>query len=236
MKKFFSFFAILFLALACAEEQKNTTITGDIRGLKKGTLYLEKLKDSTMVTIDSLVMSGNSDFTFNLNLESPEVLYLFLRKTDNTIVEDGIEFFAEPGTITINTSLDNFEANAQIAGSVNHNIYLDYQKLMRRYHDRSLELFVENLEAERDGNDVRKVEINQQYESLIASRYIATINFTINHNEYEVAPYLALSEIFDANVKYLDTIYKSLTPEVKSSTYGRQLENFIKERRILVTN
>jgi hypothetical protein len=236
MKKFFLFFAILFLVLACAKEEKNTTITGDIRGLKKGTLYLERLSDSAMVTIDSLEMTGSSGFTFKMNLDSPEVLYLFLRKTDGTNVEDGIEFFAEPGTITINTTLNDFEANAQISGSVNHDKFLEYQRLMQRYHDRSLELFVENLEVERDGNEMRKAEINKQYESLIASRYIATINFAINHNQYDVAPYLALSEIFDANVKYLDTIYKALTPEVQSATYGRQLENFIKERRNLESN
>lgn len=236
MKKFVSFFAILFLVLACAKEEKNTTITGDIRGLKKGTLYLEKLSDSAMITIDSLEMIGSSGFTFKMNLESPEVLYLFLRKTDGTNVEDGIEFFAEPGIITINTTLNDFESNAQISGSVNHDKFLEYQRLMQRYHDRSLEFFVENIEAERDGDELRKVEINQKYESLIKSRYIATINFAINHNEYEVSPYLALSEIFDANVKYLDTIYKALTPDVQSSVYGRQLENFIKERKTLETN
>ncbi len=236
MKKFFLFFTILLLVLACAKEEKNTTITGDVRGLKKGTLYLEKFDDSLMVTIDSLVMSGSSAFSFKLNLESPEVLYLFLRKTDGINIEDGIEFFAEPGIITINTTLNDFEANAQISGSVNHDKYMEYQRLMQRYRDRSLEFYVENIEAERDGDEAKKIEINQKYESLIKSRYVATINFAINHKEYEVAPYLALSEIFDANVKYLDTIYKALTPEVQNSTYGRQLENYIKERQILESN
>jgi hypothetical protein len=236
MKKSFLFFTILFIVFACAEEEKNTTITGDIKGLKKGTLYLEKLSDSTMVTVDSLVMSGKSDFIFKMNLESPEVLYLFLRKTDGTNIEDGIEFFAEPGTITINTTLNDFEANAQISGSVNHDKFLEYQRLMQRYQDKGLDFFVENFEAERDGDEARKIEINQKYESLIKSRYMATINFAINHKEYEVAPYLALSEIFDANVKYLDTIYNALTPTVQNSTYGRQLENYIKERKVLESN
>jgi len=235
MKKLFLFFSILFLVLACAKEEKNTTIKGDIRGLKKGTLYLEKFDDSLMVTIDSLVMSGTSAFTFKLNLESPEVVYLFLRKTDGINIEDGIEFFAEPGIITINTTLNDFETNAQISGSINHDKFMEYQRLMQRYQDKGLEFFVENLEAERDGDETRKIEINQKYESLIKSRYIATINFAINHKEHEVAPYLALSEIFDVNVKYLDTIYKALTPEVQNSTYGRQLENYIEERRALET-
>lgn len=236
MKKSLFIFLIALLVISCSKTENNLNITGTIKGLKKGTLYLEKLNDSTMVTVDSLVMSGQSEFIFKMNLDSPEVLYLFLRKTDGTNVEDGIEFFAEPGTITINTTLNDFEANAQITGSVNHDKFLEYQRLMQRYHDKGLELYVENIEAERDGNEERKIEINQQYESLIKSRYMATINYAINQKEYEVAPYLALSEIFDANLKYLDTIYNALTPKVQNSTYGRQLENYIKERKTLESN
>jgi len=40
-----------------------------------------------------------------------------------------------------------------------------------------------------------------------------------------------LSEVYDANVKYLDTVYKSLTPKIKDSKYGIALESFIQERK-----
>tara|TARA_R110002033_G_scaffold1173_5_gene11021 strand:- start:1167 stop:1322 length:156 start_codon:yes stop_codon:yes gene_type:complete len=43
-----------------------------------------------------------------------------------------------------------------------------------------------------------------------------------------VAPYLALTEIYNAQVKYLDTISNSLTPKVKDSKYGKELQSFIK--------
>lgn len=236
MKNIFVTIVLLFLVIACSNEEKNTTITGDIKGLKKGTLYLEKFNDSALVTIDSLIMNGSSNFKLNLNLESPEVIYLFLRKTDGSTVEDGIEFFAEPGLINIQTSLNGFEENAQISGSKNHDIYLEYKRLMRRYNDRSLEFFAENLEAEKDRNEQRKVEINKKYESLIKSKYMATINFAMNQKEYEVAPFIALREIYDANLKYLDTIYNALTPKVQNSTYGRQLEQYIIKRKTIESN
>jgi len=236
MKNIFVTIVLLFLVIACSTEDKNTTITGDIKGLKKGTLYLEKFNDSTLVTIDSLIKNGSSNFKFNLNLESPEVIYLFLRKTDDSTIEDGIEFFAEPGLINIQTSLNGFEENAQISGSKNHDIYLEYKRLMRRYNDKSLEFFAENLEAERDRDEQRKIEINKKYETLIKSKYMTTINFAMNQKEYEVAPYIALSEIYDANLKYLDTIYNALTPKVQNSTYGRQLEQYIKKRKTIESN
>ena len=49
----------------------------------------------------------------------------------------------------------------------------------------------------------------------------------MNNRESEVAPYLALSEIYDANVKWLDTINNSLTPKIKGSKYGKELQIFI---------
>jgi len=237
MKSIYIILCLALLFFACAKKEEiNTTVTGNIKGLKKGVLYLEKIEDSLMTTIDSLVMNGVEDFSFSMNLQSPEMLYLFLRKTDGLPIEDGIAFFAEPGAIVINTTLKNFEGNAQINGSKNHDKFADYQKLMQRYNDKNLELFAENFQADKEGNEAKKIEINKNYEALIKSKYMATINFAINHNEYEVAPYLALSEIYDANIKYLDTIFNKLTPNVKESIYGKQLEKYIKERRSLEKN
>jgi hypothetical protein len=52
-------------------------------------------------------------------------------------------------------------------------------------------------------------------------------NFAINNKEYEVAPYIALSEIYDINLKYLDTIQKSMSPKVAKSLYGKKLTEYI---------
>ena len=58
-----------------------------------------------------------------------------------------------------------------------------------------------------------------------------TTNFAVNNADFEVAPYLALAEIPDINLKYLDTIQKSLSPKVAKSTYGKKLDVLIKERK-----
>lgn len=75
------------------------------------------------------------------------------------------------------------------------------------------------------------MEIDRKYDKLLKRKYLYTVNFAINNKEQEIAPYLALSEVFDANIKYLDTIYNSLAPKVKKSKYGKELKDFLKERR-----
>jgi hypothetical protein len=46
-----------------------------------------------------------------------------------------------------------------------------------------------------------------------------------------VSPYVTLAEIYDINLKYLDTIQKSMTPTISKSKYGKKLNEFIDERK-----
>jgi len=54
-----------------------------------------------------------------------------------------------------------------------------------------------------------------------------SINYAINHADHEVAPYIALTDLVDANPKWLDSIYNSLTPQIKKSKYGEELKTYI---------
>ena len=56
---------------------------------------------------------------------------------------------------------------------------------------------------------------------------MVTVNFALNNKENHVAPYLALTQLVNANVKWLDTINNSLAPNVKNSLYGKKLTQFI---------
>jgi hypothetical protein len=62
-------------------------------------------------------------------------------------------------------------------------------------------------------------------------KYLYAINFAVTHKDYEVAPYIALSEINDATIKYLDTIQKVMAPKVAKSKYGVMLTKYVAERK-----
>ena len=53
-------------------------ITGNIKGLKKGTIYLQRVNDTALVTIDSMEVKGNAEFTFISQIEEPEIHYIYL--------------------------------------------------------------------------------------------------------------------------------------------------------------
>ncbi|MEH6659890.1 DUF4369 domain-containing protein [Leeuwenhoekiella marinoflava] len=220
----------LFLVTSCSKEG-DFKLTGKINGLKKGTIYLQKIEDTTLVTLDSLVVDGNSEFEFIADLKEPQIVYLTLEKVDAYEYDDRIIIFAEPGEMTLNTSLKNFESQAAITGSENQLKLDEYTKIIHRFNDQNLDLIKKSFEVRKDAVEDSIVYYDNQLQNLTKRKYLYTVNFAISNKDYEVAPYLAVSEIFDANVKYLDTIYNSLKPKIKKSKYGSALKDYIKERK-----
>lgn len=208
-------------------------MSGNVEGLKKGTIYLQKIEKDSLVNIDSVVVRGDANFVMETYIQSPQIMYLFLDKVDNASYIERIEFFAEEGEVSINTTLKNFQLDAKVTGSANQEKLLEYRKMMTRFNDSNLDLIQKNFEAQRDNNEELLIATNKEYDRLLARKYLYTVNFALNNKDLEIAPYLALSEVFDANIKYLDTIYTSMTPKVKESMYGKELKDFLKERREL---
>ncbi len=153
MKHLFSLLAISFIIASCSNNDNLMTLSGQVKGLKKGTLLLQKIEDTLLVSVDSVLVNGDSHFEFSEEITSPEVYYLYVRLKDGTLRDDRISFFAEPGELTINTTLKNFGIDARITGSANETVLDDYKKLMQRYSSKNLDYIQENFEAIRDGND-----------------------------------------------------------------------------------
>jgi hypothetical protein len=219
-----------FLASCTKTGPENTMIvTGNVKGLKKGTLYLQHIPDSTLTAIDSLEVKGDGNFTFKTELNSPEVFYLYLNKKDNNDINDRITFFGEPGTITINTSWNTFDTQAKIEGSESHKKLEEYRKVMSRFNTQNLEIIRAAYDPELQKDSTIMDSIQRASEKNIRRGYLYALNFALNNKDSHIAPYIALTEVADANVKYLDSIYNSLTPEVADSRYGKELKKYLEE-------
>ena len=88
-------------------------------------------------------------------------------------------------------------------------------------------LLKENFDAKISKDETKIAEVAKKSENLLKRSYLFTVNFAMNNNEYEAAPYIALTELANANIKFLDTINSGLTEKVKNSLYGKQFQNFI---------
>lgn len=232
MKQFLSCLCLLILVVSCSSETENTmTVTGTIKGLKKGTLYLQHVPDTVLITVDSLEIEGDGNFTFKTELESPELFYLFLDKNDKNNLNDRLAFFAEPGVITVNTNRNSFDSNADITGSKSHQKLEEYRKVMSKNNLRGLSL--SQLASNQDGAlSAQEIDSLQQlYTRSIQRNYVYAINFAINNKDSYIAPYIAIKEIPEANIKYLDSIASVLPPNVSNSKYGKELSAFLAKNK-----
>ncbi|MBP2832239.1 DUF4369 domain-containing protein [Aquimarina sp. U1-2] len=227
------FIVITLLTTSCSPPvtEGNVIISGTIDGLKKGTLYLQRVQDTVLINVDSVQIDGNSEFVMRSNVTEPEIHYLYLDKKDGTQYNDRIDFFAEPGEISIATTLTDFEKDIKITGGENEVKYQEYKKMLKRFNERNLRLIKEDFEATKQKDEEKLIENDQAYKNLTRQKYLYTINFAIFNRKLEVAPYVTLNEVFDANIKLLDTVAKSLSPKVRKSLYGKQLISYIKDRK-----
>ncbi|KGO84631.1 DUF4369 domain-containing protein [Flavobacterium suncheonense] len=235
MKKLIIAFAATAVLIACDKKESDSGlhITGKVDGLKQGKLYIQHIADSSLVVLDSILIKGDSNFESNIALAEPEMLYLSIDRGVSSSTDNLLPFFAEPGTIHIETSLQEFYAKAKITGSKNNDLYNDYKKIKTRYADEQNKTMSLILLAKKTNNTQKLDSLNQRAEKLTTRNYLDAVNFVVNNAKHEVAPYIALTEIYDVNIKYLDTIQKAMSPEVAKSKYGKQLTTFISERKKL---
>ena len=214
------------------EKLKDTMIVkGTIKGLRKGTIYLQKINDTTLINIDSVTVNGKPYFEFKTPIETPEIFYLYLNKEDGDSLNDRILFFGEKNTIEINTLLNTFESSAKITGSKNQELLQEFQTYNRKFNDQNLELMKKKFLAQANGKNKVIDSLQNKIDNLLRRRYLYTINFAARNANENVAPYLALTQVFDANLALLDSIARKMSQDVKSSKYGKEFLLFLEKRR-----
>lgn len=233
MKKIFASLALLAFLNSCTEEvaSKGLILNGEVKGLNQGKLYFKHIQDTSVVTLDSIIIKGTSEFQVNLALTEPEMIYVFLDRGETQSLDNSLSFFAEPGTMTFKTSLEEFYGQVEVTGSKNQKVLEEFNEMNSKFKNQNLTLIQKSIENQINKNEVLQDSIDKAAEVLKVRQYRFTANFTINKKEFEVAPYIALTQIADINTSYLDSIYSNLAPKIKASKYGVELNRFVNERK-----
>ncbi len=225
MKKLLAIFVLVIIAIACSSKKEgNMIVKGQIKGLKKGTLYLQKMNDTLLVSVDSMALLGSDKFTLTDNVDTPVMYYLTF---DGNTKDKHLMFFGEKGEITINDGVENFGFNPEIKGSKNQEVMDKFREIDGRFRDQRLDFIAKDFEVRKTKNDSLIKQLEADYKKMMRRRFLFTTNFAIANANSEAAPYIALSELFDANIQLLDTINNSLTDKVKASDYGKRLQKFV---------
>ncbi len=225
MKKIYMFILAAITLAGCNNDNDKTMyVKAKIKGLKKGTFYLQKQKDSLIISVDSVSVNGKDEFMMTDEVESPEMYYLTLGKSTKRIA-----FFGEKDTVNISSQLDRFSDKAIIRGSENQDLLNDFNEVQKRFNDQRLDLIKQEFEARKKGSQDSVDMVTAEFKRWQRKKYLYTTNFAVNNADFEVSPYIALTELTNANVTLLDTINNSMSDKVKASKYGVQLSDFVEK-------
>jgi Domain of unknown function (DUF4369) len=233
MKKLFLTICITLLIVSCTHKKTENLmhLTGNIKGLQTGKLYVQKMVDTNIVVVETINIDGDSHFETSIDITEPELYFLYLDRGVTNSLDNRLQFIAEPGEVNIETTLDNYLFNAKITGTKNNELLADYKSINNKFNEEKLNLTASRFAAFKANNNTKVDSIDKRLEDNIKRRYLYTVNFALNNKDYEVAPFVTLTEIYDVNMKYLDTIHKSLSPKVAHSLYGKKLANLYHERK-----
>lgn len=223
MKLYYILF-LLFI-IGCVDESQKSTINLDVKGLKKGTLVLKKLSDSSFVKLDSFIVNSGDKINFSVLLDQPEMLFIDLKLNEGSDIKT-LNFFAEKSKMDIVTNLENFGYELVVKGSKNDSIYRNYISLNKKFNDQKLDLFKRSFELSKS-NDLDSLKIIEDLVVNINKRqFLHNANFAVRNSEFELSPYIALTDLYESK-KILDTVYKSLSARIKNSKYAKQLKSII---------
>lgn len=224
MKRFLlSLSAIVFL-VSCSSNTKNTEVTIIVDGLKKGTVYLQKITESGLVNLDSIESNGNEKLNLSLNLDHPELLYAYLDKFDGSSFNDRLAFFAEPGEIQISTTLNNFENAAVVSAGVEHEEFKKLQQMLSRFTKKDFEL-MQLAQTDRITDERFVDSIVNQSNSNNIKRYQFIANYALTNPNKYVSAYLITSEGEELNPRWKDSVFNSFSDAIKKSKYGQLLNS-----------
>ncbi len=192
----------------------------NIEGFKKGKVSLQKVIDSTLITVDSVFVNNESPLNLSYDLESPELFYITIDVSKN---DKTLEFFGEKGEIIINSKLKNFSSEFKVHNSFNDSIYRNYLEIIRRFNFEELDLIKSSIEMTKLKQNDSLIKIQEKIQALNKRKALYNLNFAVNNGNSSVAPLIAINNFSESKV-LLDTIIKSMDKEIVNSKYGKELK------------
>jgi len=220
MKKYLILFLLFF---SCNINQENFELTGKINGVENDIIYLIQSNNNGDELILDSTKVGSSSFLLKSYIEEPQILTIRLGKSNI----NEIEFFAETGKMTLNTSKKRFQFDAQFSGSKQQSNLDKFNSFLIKFEEEDIDLLELQIQESIKGNQKRIDSISILRERNNKRKLLFIINYISSNNKETVSPYLALKYKEEIQLDYLTKIYNSYNREISESKYGIELNKII---------
>jgi thiol-disulfide isomerase/thioredoxin len=230
---------LLAITNKCYSQKKEYFIIhGDIKGIKQGFLKLTYISSNKTIVVDTLSITKGK-FTATGSISSPINGILSTLEASNSANDpNSVNIFLEPRKLTISLKLNDFK-NAVVHGSISH---AENQQLI--HNSENFTSQINKISKTREQlkfqlrNDSSNISLQNSYlqtrQQIIAlqdSSLKTDIKFIQSNPKSFVSANLLRIHLSDIPLDKLIALYSKLTPDVKKSIYGSEVEEFIKTKQ-----
>lgn len=206
------------IAFSSCKKESGFTINGKINSDETGWVYLQKVQDNKLVSIDSVEVSKGA-FTFKGKLEFPDMYYI---KFSNQ--EQFLPIFLENSKINVDFNTENIESS-KVTGSTEHALFDKYRETESTYRKQLDGIYENYKNAAQAGNEVEINRYENQYDSVENILNNITKDFIMQNPSSAVAPMLAWQKVYNYSLEELKNINNTLSKSLeKSENYQKLLE------------
>ena len=219
--KFFYYLIIFFVIIGCESPQDGYLIKGKIKELTNGKALLQRRVESEFQTIDSSAIN-NGAFTFNGNIESPEMCYIHISDT-----LPYIRLFVENSEILVEAHIDSLR-NPVILGSSSQDLLSVYNKRIQPVEERLQETYRAYREAYQAGDTMNAKSLETKFDQIAEEQKKESLGFVRENSRSVVSSYLVWGTLaYDMDVAELEDISRVFSPEIRNSIYVQQIDDYI---------
>lgn len=190
------------------------TVNGNIQGLADGEVKITATQGEQVIAKGA---AKNGVFSLKGNLTEPGLYWITLGKEQPQYI------FLENGTVRISGKQSDIK-NLKVEGSQSHK---DFQQFRQTFDPLFANLNAIAFQLQQ-ASDEKKPDLIQQYNSAIASMNKSVGDFVAAKPSSYVSLFLlSITKQINENIAEVEQRFKLLSPELKASAGGKDLESYL---------
>jgi peroxiredoxin len=217
MKKIAYMLFIGSILASCVSNKDQFKITGSVKGVDTGMVFLQKYDLENWVSVDSATLK-NGEFSFTGKAALPEMYHIAMAEGEVIV-----PVFVENATIDATIFPDSADKSV-IRGSATQDIYQKYLTMTEAIDKRMEEVYTQYKKA-KDANDTLGMERYDSISvSLDAEMKKQLKDFVLTNNTTVVSPYLVMKNSWQFELPELEEIVAKLDTGLNKSQYVMALQ------------
>ncbi len=232
MKKTLLLLALVLVLVSCKKlADGEYEITGNVKGMKTGTVYLEKQSPMGMGTqpVDTVkIIDGK--FVIKGKTTEPEIHFMRVDKT-----QGGVQLILEGGKIEVTVDKDSI-FKSKVKGTYNNDEFTNFKdesnKIQKRLQKKVTEFQNKNMaiinEAQKNNDTLTMSKLRDEYEFIQKDITDYTFTYPKTHPKSFIS--VLIIQMMVNNPKYakeIEPLYNSLDESLKKTKPGKSIKSGI---------